>query len=63
MELKKLQSFDQLQIGDKVTRVTINGFQGFVYMGDDPHTKNPEYKNKYGYFLDSFGREKVERLS
>jgi len=60
-ELEKLKSFDQIQIGDKVTRATINGFQIFIYMGDDPHIKNIKHKNKYGYFLDSFGRERVER--
>ncbi|NDV63889.1 hypothetical protein [Bacteroides sp. 224] len=59
--LARLTSFNQLQIGDKVTRVTINGFQVFVYMGDDPHAKKEEHKNQYGYFLDSFGRTKVER--
>ncbi|MDL2320461.1 hypothetical protein LJC45_04940 [Alistipes sp. OttesenSCG-928-B03] len=61
MELQKLTSFDSLKIGDKVTRITLTGFKIFVYMGDDPHEKSDKYKNQYGYFLDSFGREKVER--
>lgn len=61
MELQKLTSFDGLKIGDKITRITISGFQIFLYMGDDPHEMNEKYKNQYGYFLDSFGREKVER--
>ena len=61
MELERLLSFEGLKVGDVVTRVTLAGHQRFIYLGYDPHIKNEVCKNLYGYFLESFGRVKVER--
>ncbi len=60
-KLERLTTFEGLQAGDKVTRITFAGFKTFEFMGYDPTLANGKYRFNYAYFLDSFGRTKVER--
>lgn len=60
-KLERLTTFEGLQVGDKVTTITFAGFKTFEFMGYDPRLANGKYRFNYAYFLDSFGRTKVER--
>lgn len=59
--MDKLRSFDGLQVGDVVTRISVkHGITQFEFLGFDPKLKG-ELRKLYGYFLESFGRTQVER--
>lgn len=59
--MDKLRSFDGLQVGDVVTRISVeHGITRFEFLGFDPKLKG-ELGKLYGYFLESFGRTRVER--
>lgn len=61
MNLEKLKNFENLKVGDKVTKITLTCHECFEFLGYDPKLKDTEYAEEYGYFLDSFGRTKVYR--
>lgn len=61
VELQRLTTFEGLNVGDTVTRITITGFQTFQFMGYDPKLINTKNHFNYAFFLDAFGRTKTER--
>lgn len=53
--MEKLTTLKGLNYGDKVTKISFDGYQIFEFLCFDSKD------DRYGYFLDSFGRTKVER--
>lgn len=62
--LQELTNFDNLKPGDIITIIKPGGSHEILeFLARDPKLKEgTDIWRKYGYFLDSWGREKVIRL-
>ena len=62
--LQELKNFDNLKPGDVITVIKPGGsYEVLEFLARDPKLKEgTDIWKKYGYFLDSWGREKVIRL-
>lgn len=58
MELKKLTSLEDIQIGDVFTMITPYSEDVIQFIGRKPEVKNSQYSKKSGYFATVYGPKK-----